>query len=296
MELHQLRYFVAVAQTGNFSRAADQCLVSQPSLSQQILKLERQVGHRLLDRLGRKAVPTDAGRLLLERARAILASVDDTHQRLKNFDQLDGGRLAIGAIPTIAPYVLPEALQQFLRRHPDVELTVQEDLTQHLLASSVAGELDLALAALPLVDDRLAVEPLFSEPLVLAVPRGHRLLKRRKITIDDVREERFIVLDEMHCLGEQILSFCREEGCHRIACRSTQLSTVQALIAMGQGVSLLPAMARRADRTQRVVYRSLTDPPMRTIAAVWHRHRYHSLAAERFLERLRELGREKQFA
>src|SRR5947209_3561175 len=104
MELHQLRYFVAVAQTGNFSRAAERCYVSQPSLSQQILKLERRLGQPLLNRLGRRAVLTDAGRVLLERATAILAAVDDVERRLSDGDGLQGGRLAIGAIPTIAPY------------------------------------------------------------------------------------------------------------------------------------------------------------------------------------------------
>jgi LysR family hydrogen peroxide-inducible transcriptional activator len=291
MELHQLRYFVAVARAGNFSRAAELCFVSQPSLSQQIQKLEKRLGHRLFDRLGRKALLTDAGRLLLDRADAILAAVHDAEHRVKDFDQLKGGRLAVGAIPTVAPYVLPAALEGFLRRYPEVEVAVQEDVTQNMVAAAAAGDLDLALVALPIDDERLAVEPLFTEPLMLALPQGHRLARRRKVTTADLRDERFILLNEMHCLGDQVLSFCREQGCQRIACWSTQLSTVQALIAMGQGVSLLPAMARRADRAHQRVYRALDDQqPTRTVAAVWHRHRYHSLAAERFLTRLRELA------
>lgn len=295
MELHQLRYFVRVAQTGNFSRAAELCSVSQPSLSQQILKLERELGQRLLDRLGRRAVLTDAGRLLLERAAAILSAVDDTQHRVKDFDHLEAGHLAVGAIPTIAPYLLPPALQGFLRRYPKVDVTVHEDLTQHLIAAAVAGELDLALVALPINEPRLKIEPLMTEPLLLTVPQGHPLARRRKITMDDVRGERFILLNEMHCLGEQILSFCREQECQRIACWSTQLSTVQSLIALGQGVSLLPALAQRADRSPRRVYRMLTgEKPTRTIVAVWHPQRYHSVAAERFLVRLRDLAAELQ--
>src|SRR5437016_965007 len=133
MEMHQLRYFVAVARAGNFSRAAERCHVSQPSLSQQIQKLERGVGQRLFDRLGRKAVLTDAGRLLLERATTILTAVEDAAQQLKEFDQLAGGGLAIGAIPTVAPYLLPAALKNFIRQCPHVELTVHEDLTRRLL-------------------------------------------------------------------------------------------------------------------------------------------------------------------
>src|SRR5438034_4185938 len=215
MELHQLRYFVRVAQTGNFSRAAELCGISQPSLSQQILKLERELGQRLLDRLGRRAVPTDAGRLLLERAAAILSAIDETEHRVKDFDQLKGGKLTVGAIPTIAPYLLPQALKGFLHRYPEVDVTVHEDLTQHLVSAAVAGELDLALVALPIAEPRLTVEPLLTEPLLLAVPRGHRLARRRKLTMDQVRGERFILLNEMHCLGEQMLSFCREQECQR---------------------------------------------------------------------------------
>lgn len=289
MELHQLRYFVAVAQAGNFSRAAEVCHKTQPSLSQQILKLERELGHRLLNRLGRRAVLTDAGRALLERARAILSAVENAERQLKDFDHAAEGRLAIGAIPTIAPYLLPDALKAFAQRHPSVELVVHEDLTAHLVAASAAGELDLALVALPIADERLTVEPLLTEPLLLALPRGHALLRRGRVTLEDVREERFIVLDEMHCLGEQILSICRGEGCQRIACRSSQLSTVQTLIALGQGVSLLPAMAQGAERGSRVVYRPLHGAKLtRTVALIWHRQRYHSTAAERFRATLQE--------
>jgi LysR family hydrogen peroxide-inducible transcriptional activator len=292
MELHQLRYFAAVARTGNFSRAAEHCHVSQPSLSQQIAKLEKRLRQRLFDRLGRRVVLTDAGRLLLDRAEQILAAVADAERRLRDAGSQDGGRLAVGAIPTVAPYLLPRTLERFVRHHPTVELSVEEDVTQHLIETTAAGELDLAVLALPIDDERLHVEPLWSEPLLLALPPGHRLARRRRVTVEDLREERFILLSEMHCLGEQILSFCRASGCQpRIACRSAQIATVQALIALGQGVSLLPAMARRADGDGGVVYRALAEPgPVRTLAVAWHRHRYHSPAAERFLVELRALS------
>ncbi len=221
MELHQLRYFVAVAQTGNFSRAAQRCHVSQPSLSQQILKLERRLGQPLLNRLGRRAALTDAGRLLLDRATAILASVDDVERRLSDGGGLQGGRLAIGAIPTIAPYVLPPALERFARHCPQVELTVLEDVTRNLLAAVMEGDLDLALVALPIADERLHMEPVLTEALLAAVPRTHALARRRKICIRDLGEERFILMNEMHCLGDQVLSLCHAHDCQpTIACRS----------------------------------------------------------------------------
>jgi len=289
MEMHQLRYFVAVAQTGSFSRAAERCHVSQPSLSQQIQKLERGLKQQLLERLGRRVVLTDAGRLLLDRAMVILAAVEDAERRLQDDDE-KGGRLAVGAIPTIAPYLLPPVLRRFLQRHPNVDLMVHEDVTSQLQAAVGTGDLDLALVALPMNDERLHVEPLFSEPLLLALARGHRLAGRRKITVDDLREERFILLTEMHCLGEQVLSFCNAHGCQPwIACKSAQITTVQSLIAMNQGISLLPAMAQRVDRDPKRVYRTLAgDEPRRTIAVISRLHGYHSPTAERFLAKLRE--------
>src|SRR5262245_54228885 len=155
MELHQLRYFVAVAQAGSFSRAAERCHVSQPSLSQQIQKLENKLGHRLLDRLGRRAVLTEAGKVLYDRAAMILAAVDNAERQVKDFDATGGGRLAVGAIPTVAPYILPDALEAFARLHPSVEVMIQEDLTGRLLEAAVAGDLDLALVALPVGNERL---------------------------------------------------------------------------------------------------------------------------------------------
>jgi DNA-binding transcriptional LysR family regulator len=296
MELHQLRYFVAVARTGSFSRAAERCFVSQPSLSQQIQKLERRLGQQLFERLGRRILLTDAGRKLLDRAPAILAAVDDTERLIRENDSPDDGHVAVGAIPTIAPYLLPSALKHFLRRFPRVQVTVQEDVTAHLIEAVAAAELDLALIALPINDVRLQVEALFVEPLFLALTPGHPLANRRRIALEDVRDEPFIILQDMHCLGDQVLSFCKANGCQpRIACRSAQIATIQSLIAAGQGISLLPAMARRADRGNGRVYHELAGtPPTRTIAVAWHRHRYHSPAAERFVASLRALAAEQQ--
>src|SRR5262245_54060580 len=162
MELHQLRYFVAVAHTGNFSRAAERCHVSQPSLSQQIQKLERGLGQPLFNRLGRRAVLTDAGRLLLDRATAILSSLDDAERRLRAGDEEHGCRLAVGAIPTVAPFLLPPTLEGFVRAWPHVELMLREDVTEHLVSAVIEGELDLAIVALPIADARLEAEALLS--------------------------------------------------------------------------------------------------------------------------------------
>ena len=292
MEMHQLRYFVAVAQANSFSRAAKACFVSQPSLSQQIAKLEADVGQRLLDRLGRTVQLTDAGRQLLDSAQAILALVEDAERRLKDDGNLAGCRLTLGAIPTIAPYLLPPVLKRFEQRHPGVETTLHEDVTRHLIEAVVGGELDLAVIALPVADERLDLEPLWTEPLLLALPRKHRLGRKKQITMDDLREERFLLLTEMHCLGEQVLSYCRIHECQpRIVCRSAQIATMHALIEQGLGVTLLPEMATRKQADKRVSYRRLVRPgPSRTITVIWRRHRYHSVAAMRFLDVLRAYG------
>ncbi len=294
MELHQLRYFVAVAQAGNFSRAAERCHVSQPSMSQQIQKLERQFKQPLFHRLGRKAVLTDAGRLLLDRAMSILASVDDAERRLRAGDDASSGRLAIGAIPTIAPYVLPPTLKAFARHCPDAELIVREDTTANLVPAVVEGELDLALVALPLAEPHLEEEPLRTEPLLLAMPASHPLRDRKRVTVRDLADERFILLGEMHCLADQVLNFCRAHECQPfIACKSAQITTIQQLIALGQGVSLLPELAAKSDASGQIIYRPLAgDQPQRTLGVVWHRHYFHSPLATKFLAELRRWAKQ----
>jgi LysR family hydrogen peroxide-inducible transcriptional activator len=189
---------------------------------------------------------------------------------------------------------LPVAIQRFLKRFPRAEVNVQEDVTAHLVEAVAAAELDLAVVALPIPDERLQAEALFSEPLFLTLSRRHPLARKRQLTLNDLSEEPFIILHEMHCLGAQVLSFCRASGCQpRIACRSAQIATIQTLIAAGQGISILPDMARRADRDRRRLYRRLTgDGLTRTVAVIRHRHRYLCPAAERFLTTLRELAAE----
>jgi LysR family transcriptional regulator, hydrogen peroxide-inducible genes activator len=288
MELHQLRYFVAVAQLENFTRAAQKCFVAQPSLSQQIIKLEREFGGPLFDRTGRKVRLTDRGRTLFDRAIEILAAVDGAKRAMT--EEGDSGKIAVGVIPTVAPYLLPPLLKRFLQDSPKTEVTVQENLTEYTIQACLEGEVDVGVLALPVADEQLAVESLLTEELLLAMAIGHPLAARRHVTMQDVSLERFILLSETHCLGQQVLSFCKEQSCQpAISCRSAQLLTVQELVALGHGVSLIPQMAVRADRSQHTKYRSLTgEKPQRTIAMIWRKNRYHSPAVERFIATLRD--------
>jgi LysR family transcriptional regulator, hydrogen peroxide-inducible genes activator len=288
MELHQLRYFVAVAQLENFTRAAQKCFVAQPSLSQQIIKLERECGGPLFDRSGRKVRLTDRGRTLFDRAIEILAAVEGAKRALT--EDGDAGQITVGAIPTIAPYLLPPLLKRFLRDYPKTEVTVSENLTEYTIQACLEGDVDVGVLALPISEDQLAIEPLLTEELLLAMAAGHPLAARRHVSMQDVSLERFVLLSETHCLGRQVVSFCKGQSCQpAISCRSAQLLTVQELVAAGNGVSLIPQMAVSADRSQQTKYRSLTgEKPTRTIAMIWRKNRYHGPAVERFIAALRD--------
>jgi LysR family hydrogen peroxide-inducible transcriptional activator len=276
MELHQLRYFVAVADLGNFTRAAEQCFVAQPSLSQQIIKLEKELGGPLLDRGGRSIRLTDAGRRFYEHASQILATVEEARHDLS--ETAGVGQVNVGAIPTIAPYILPGVLKRFHRLFPKAEVTLFENLTEYTIKSCLEGETDLGLLALPVQNDQLYVEPLFTEELLMALPKGHRLSKMRKLALADFAEEPFVLLSEAHCLGEQIVSFCKQQSClPTVSCHSAQLLTVQEMVGLGHGVSLIPEMAIRGDKSKSRVYRSLSGTkPARTIAMIWKKNRYQS--------------------
>lgn len=290
MELRQLRYFVAVAETGSFTRAAEREGVTQPTLSEQVIRLESKdhgVGRRLFDRLGRKVVLTDAGEELLNHAQSILAAVGEAERAVR--DSAEGGRLRVGAIPTIAPFLLPGVVTKFRQKYPAVQLHLKEDLTERLLGDLLAGELDVGIMALPIRDDRLHVEKLFSEPLVMALPAGHRLAGKSEVKLGDVVDEPFILLDDMHCFGDQVLSFCRRGGLEpKVVCRGEQIVTLLAMVAAGQGVSVVPEMAAAGDKLTSRVYRPLGKPaPTRTLCAVWHKQRYRPPSLRSFVDVLK---------
>ncbi len=286
MEMQQLRYVVAVARTGNFSRAAEQCHVAQPSLSQQVQKLEEELGERLFDRLKREAKLTAHGEVFLRRAVKILEEVDAAKREAAEAQNLLRGTLTVGVLPTIAPYLLPEVMAGFTEAFPGVEVVVQEDTTARLLKLALGYEVDFALASQPIQDERVEVRELFAEELVLALPPGHPLTRKRTVAVGELAAERLIVMQEGHCLGDQVLGFCdRRDLKPKISFRSAQLETVQALVCSGLGLSLIPAMAAQSEREDLPEYRSLQSPkPERKIVAVWPKQRPLSRAATEFLK------------
>jgi LysR family hydrogen peroxide-inducible transcriptional activator len=286
MEMHQLRYAVAVARTGNFSRAAEQCHVSQPSLSQQIQKLEEELGERLFDRLKREARLTATGEAFLQRAVRILQEVDSAKREAADARDLLSGTITVGVLPTIAPYLLPEVMARFTKKFPGVEIVVHEDTTARLANLLHRYEIDFAIASLPIQDERLEIKELFSEELLLALPPRHPLTRKRAITHPDLEGEKLIVMKEGHCLGDIVMNFCDRRGVKsKISFRSAQLETIQALVSSGLGISLVPAMATRRKATDLPVYRSLQSPrPERKIVAVWPKQRPPVRAANEFLK------------
>ena len=290
MEIHQLTYFVAVAETGSFTRAAERCNVAQPSLSQQIMKLEQELGESLFDRLPRRTVLTDAGRMLLPRANSILAELQDIKQGL-NEDIEDGrGVLSVGFIPTIAPFVLPHVIKRFSRDFPLAAISVQEDLTEVLVRDILDGKLDVGITSLPIHNKLILTQELLTEPLLVASPLEHDLVNRASLHVKELDDYPFIALSEVHCLGEQVQSFCYQKDLDlQVVCQTAQLSTVQNCIAMGLGVSLVPRALAVSDTSERVSYRALSDSaPQRKIAAATHAERRQSFLAKKFIEMVRE--------
>lgn len=293
MELNQLRYFAKVADLGSFTRAAEACHVSQPSLSQQIAKLEYELGRPLFERLGRGVRLTEAGRRFRERAGAILGLVDEARTSIT--DEPDTGRVVVAAIPTIAPYFLPAVLTRFATECPRARIEVVEETTAQMLRLLHDGTADVGVLALPVKDDVVQAEPLFDEELLAVLPAGHRLADRARIEIRDLGDESFVLLHEAHCLTPTALNYCTQRECMPIVVAEThQLATVQELVRLGHGVSLVPAMAAREDpHPGRRYVRLGDDPPTRTVGVAWSRSRHLTKVVRRFLEAIRAAGREQ---
>jgi LysR family hydrogen peroxide-inducible transcriptional activator len=290
MEIHQLTYFVAVAETGSFTRAAEKCSVAQPSLSQQIMKLEQEMGETLFDRLPRRTVLTEAGRLLLPRANSILAELQEIKLGI-DADLEDGrGVLSVGFIPTVAPFVLPQVIKRFSEDFPLAVLSVHEDLTEVLVQDILDGKMDAAITSLPIHNKSIRTQELLTEPLLAASSRDFDILNRASLRVKELDDFPFIALSEIHCLGEQVQSFCYQEDLDvQIVCHTSQLSTVRNCVEMGLGVSLVPQALAASDTSDRVFYRTLSDAaPQRKIAAASHAERRQSFLAKKFIEMVRE--------
>lgn len=287
MEFHQLRYVCAIAETGSFSRAAERCQIAQPSLSQQVLKLEEDLGAKLFDRLGRSVRLTEAGRAFLPHARAILNQMEEARSSVADQCADTAGSVAVGAIPTIAPYLMPRFTASFAKRYPEAKLRIVEETTPVLIESLRNLAVDLAVLALPLRHKDLEFFPLRTEPLFAVLPREHPRAEAKSIALRELRGAPFVMLRDGHCFRDLSIAACSHARITpRIAFESEQFSSVLGMVAAGVGVSLVPEMA--IDRNAGCRYVRLTDArATRTIVAAVLRGRSFNRVQQAFLAQLR---------
>src|ERR1700689_833696 len=244
MEVNQLRYVCAIADTGNFSRAAERCKIAQPSLSQQVLKLEEELGTKLFDRLGRSIRLTEAGRAFIPRARAILEQLDAARSSAADKNADLRGNVTVGVIPTVAPYLMPAYTASFAKKFPDAKLRIIEETTSVLVEGLRNLSIDIAILALPLRHKDLELFPIRTEPLFAVMRRDHPRASAKSLALKDLRGESFVMLRDGHCFRDLSIATCtRARVTPNIAFESGQFSSLLGMVAAGVGVSLVPEMA-----------------------------------------------------
>jgi LysR family hydrogen peroxide-inducible transcriptional activator len=276
VNLRDLSYLVAVADHRHFGKAADACFVSQPTLSTQIKKLERELGVELIERNPRQITLTAAGEQVAERARVILRETDDIRGIAHRAQDPESGTLRVGLFPTLAPYLLPHVVPQIHERFPKLELLLIEEKTETLLEQLREGQLDVAVLSRPVDDDLLHEELLFEEDFVLAVPSDHLLaVGDEPVPVSVLADENILLLGEGHCFRDQALEVCRMAGvAERSGFRATSLETLRQMVAAGVGVTLLPELAVQppVPPSAHIVLRRFAAPvPRREIAMYWRR-------------------------
>ena len=294
MTLQELRYVVALADTGHFGRAAEACFVSQSTLSTQIRKLEDYLGLALFDHSLKTATLTPAGREIVDSARRIIEETNRIHELSQQIKDPMVRSVHLGIIPTLGPYYLPHVLPPLHEHFPKLRLFLREEMTPHVLAHLTDGKLDAGLLALPLPFDDPAMEivPLFCEPFFAAVPAGHALAAAKEVHIDELVRAGLLLLEEGHCLRNQALEACRLEGLDNEEIRATSLETLRQMVGMGLGVTLIPALAgmQSHDIGTRVALRPLVAPgASRTIGLAWRRRSPLAPTMEGLAKLLKEL-------
>lgn len=288
MNLRDLKYLVALAEHRHFGRAAAASFVSQPTLSTQIRKLEDELGVALVERAPRRVMLTPVGREIADRARRIIADVEQMTELARRSRDPEAGSVRLGLFPTLGPYLLPHVLPGIRERFPRLELLLVEEKTDQILARLRDGRLDAGILALPLHDDQLHAEPLFDEPFVLAVPRAHPIAGHGTLRTGDLADLDLLLLEEGHCLRDQALDVCHLAGAgERAGFRATSLETLRQMVAAGVGVTLLPLLAVQPPvppSPDVALVPFAGEPPHRRIAMVWRR----SSATGPFLARLAE--------
>ncbi len=269
MNIRDLEYIIAVAELRNFSKAADYCHISQPTLSNQIKKLEEQLGVSLFERSNKKVIPTPAGIEIVAIARDIICKIEDIRELAEAAQKPLSGKFRLGAFPTLAPYIFPKIVQPIIKKMPELQLILIEEKTAYLIDSLKSGKLDAALLALPINDEQLLAKKLFADEFLIATPPNHPLISQREITQSTLTQYRLLLLNEGHCLRDQALEICQMIGSHEDQdFRATSLETLRQMVKSGVGITLMPQIAISAAESG-ITYIPFSNPkPKRTIAIV----------------------------
>jgi LysR family hydrogen peroxide-inducible transcriptional activator len=297
VNLNDLRYLVAVADERHFGRAAEACFVSQPTLSTQIKKLERELGVELVERNPRQILLTEAGARIVERARTVIAETEAIRRIARRAQDPESGTIRMGLFPTLAPYLLPHVVPALHARFPNLELLLVEEKTEVVHGRLRDGSLDVGVLALPVEDDHLRHESLFEEDFVLAVPTDHPLAAHPEpVDVSVLAGADVLLLEEGHCLRDQALAVCSLAGAsERTGFRATSLETLRQMVASGVGVTLLPALAAQppVPVSPDVRLLRLAEPvPRREVAVFWRATNVYRDFFPRLAELLRAIPAE----
>jgi LysR family hydrogen peroxide-inducible transcriptional activator len=268
--LKQLRYLTALSTHRHFGRAAEACSVSQPALSMQIQELEAELGTSLVERRPGEVALTEVGAEVVRRAVQVLTATRDLEDFARHQARPLTGRLRLGVIPSVAPYVLPKILPSLQRHYAELKIELRETVTHVLLRELAEGALDVVMLALPVSDAEIETLPLFDDPFLLAVPSSDERPSGARVDTDDIDTQRLILLEEGHCLRDQALAFCASAR-RDVGLGATSLATVMQMVASGYGVTLLPRVAADVEvRDDRVKLLRFADPaPVRTVGLAW---------------------------
>jgi LysR family transcriptional regulator, hydrogen peroxide-inducible genes activator len=284
MNLKDLKYLVALADTGHFGRAAQRTFVSQPTLSAQLKKLEEYLGVKLVERHPKNVQLTEVGKQIVARARHMLSEGDEIVALARNNTDPLSGKLKVALIPTIGPYLLPRVMQKLRKALPQLGLMLYEYQTEDLLKRLKEGEIDLGILALPIEQDGLECRRLYREEFTVALPSDNPLAQKPSIKISDLKGQTLLLLEDGHCLRDQALEVCSRIDVREAEdFRATSLETLRHMVVAGLGVTLMPELAVESPfGSQRgLVIRQFTKPaPARTVGAVWRKSTTRSAAID----------------
>lgn len=291
MNLKEFHYLVAVDKYKNFSKAAQACCVSQPTLSAQIKKYEEYLAVKLFDRASKNIITTEVGQKIIECAHQILAQEAQIKEIAQTYDDPFKGEYRIGCFPTLAPYFFPTLVPIIKTHFPKVSLKLVEEKTSILIEQLNQGQLDLLFLALPIEAANIQSFHLFDDAFKLAVPTNHPLSKRKKINPSDIQDEELLLLEEGHCLRSQALSFCSEHQWQaKVNYRASSLETLRQMVIAGSGLTLIPQTAINSHETG-IHYLSFTKPvPVRSIALVIKKNSTRLPFAKALSECIKDIG------